>query len=228
MLRKNARKLTVSVVLVIAALFLLVPMEPVRAIPEKTVSIQRDYSLISGQASINYDEFSRLTVRERRSMYGSLSPEVQSELWQTQFSRYLESEVLTLGQRTVLLEALQFASPSLFASNKNRKQSSYRRNIRKLKNLEIRALKAFGFENVRRIFTELGSRGGNIGLLRVSITASSLQDDETMPDCSCSRDSDYCSERSSCNASRIECKVIVDDCGFFLAYDCDGICFSNA
>jgi hypothetical protein len=222
MLRNVARKSTVLVVLVIAALLLLGPMQPVKAIPEKTASIQRDSSLVSDQALVNYEEFSRLTLLKRKLIYSNLSPEVQSELWRAQLWRYLVSEDLTLEQRTVLLEALQFASPLLFASNKDRKQSTYRRNIRKLKNLEIRALKAFGFEKVGRIFTELGSIDGNLQVLAEDGSGGEH------PNCACARESDYCGSSSHCSSGPTLCLVVASDCGTFWAYDCDGLCYTNS
>ena len=91
-----------------------------------------------------YADFSQFPLNYRRAIYSILDSRERSQLWQEQLEKILQRDNLTDRQRDVVLEAIQLATPELFASVKDLENPDRNNTLRRLKDFEKRADKAFG------------------------------------------------------------------------------------
>jgi hypothetical protein len=176
-----------------------------------------------------YQEFTRFPLNYRRAIYSVFDAKKRSELWQSQLELALQREDLTDNQRDVLMEAIQLATPEMFATIKNRQHWSHRQTKQNIAELEKRARLAFGNAKAGEIFGRIGP--ADLEVVRMHAEASpglKLAGDfqqTAMAGCSCSDVSDYCNSAFNCGAGG--CTTIRDECGTLWTYDCDGQCQIN-
>lgn len=179
-----------------------------------------------------YDEISTLHPAYRRAIYTTLSPEERSELWRTQFERYLASGLrLTKEQRGLLREALGFSTPLTFALLGERTNPERADLLRYLDDFEARSKRAFGDERSRAIFGMLGPASVEDMFFSAAVEPSPYPSPDPSPDpspgpiaCSCARTGDDCPKGYACTGNHA-CNRIVNGCGgVIFKLDCDGLC----
>jgi hypothetical protein len=173
-----------------------------------------------------YEDFSRFPLNYRKAIYSILSPDERAMLWQDQFERLLGRSGLTAEQRDVVAEAIQLATPEVFASLRERTPSGTKLRYRqRLAELARQAESVFGKEDAGSLFATLGPSDLEFGIMRQPASGDRSGVQKSVG-CSCSTVSDYCSSAFHCSGGT-GCVLIRDECGTFWTYDCNGQCVVN-
>jgi len=162
-----------------------------------------------------YASISHLDVEQRKSIYISLTPEMQNDLWLLHTQLWLEDHPdISDEQRDVVFQALGILATG------GKKSPQLQGAIGRL---QQRARDVFPPELLRSAFLELGatvSREPNrLGGLRVTPLAY---------DCECSTADDWCAilptNPLKCFRGRGICAFTQDGCGWWLDKGCNGVC----
>lgn len=124
----------------------------------------------------------------------------------------MASRSLNKEQLKFIEEAISLLTPEVYSISKGTTEWSQLDNI--LNSLKDQMLISFQKEQAFEIFASLGGEKG------------SPDDTQNLaPNCSCSRQSDYCGWwRSGASCGGGSCRMQVGGCGTMLLYDCDGMC----
>lgn len=169
-----------------------------------------------GRLPQTYTEVSAYPPAYRKAVYAQSAPQVRSSLWTDHLTAFETSrKELNSVQRAVLKSARTIAGePSNF--DRTRGSEGPAEPLRgRLLELHRNAADAFGAESAYAMLANLGPVGTpeqGAGEVHAAI-----------PDCGCSVRDPYC-VLGGCEAGNGRCRVIVDDCGTFYAFDCDGGC----
>ena len=158
-----------------------------------------------------YAEFSKLGKNERKVRFNQIDPQQKSELWRVHFALNLARHPeWTDDQRSIVLEAVAFATPALYQLPKD---SQWTRQVDEpARLLAQRALLVFSKQEGAALFSELGSNETKTHHARPPAQAA----------CSCSRESDWC--RYFCMGT--ECTALTWGCGTMGLYACNGTCYT--
>lgn len=148
-----------------------------------------------------YDEFARFGLAARRAIFTDLAPDMRSQLWLAQLSRYRRTHPsLTLEQARILDQAMEIlANASTFAYPDDAVQA-------RVSALEAAAIKAFGRTETCQLMFTLGP---------AELARANAQPQAAT--CTCRRN-------SSCNAdcNCASCATTWPGCGCFWVYTCNG------
>lgn len=225
------RKTIAPAVLLSTGLALIVP---VSASAEQECSrLQRWVEENQKSISRTYDGIAKYPTPYRRAIFATLGSEEKSVLWQTHLDRYLSGHPdLTARQRSVVENALKLATPAFFSTSEE--DVLWKDLVQEpIADLEREARQVFAPREVEKIFSRLGDFSRNAGVETGSplskAGAASSADPENPSDvingiqCSCSVQSDYCGTGYDCWYAT--CDVVLDACGTFWTYHCNGLCF---
>lgn len=173
-----------------------------------------------------YSEFSELY---RRAIYQLYSPETRIAFWREHLASFLQpGTVLTPEQQAVVRNAQSKLAIYLDA-NKEKARAALEADGLSPEKVKL----LFGIQLGKSIFVDLGTgrldgRAPGLTIKSEESVQSSAADFETEgaehPYCSCSTQSDWC-DPGCCSDGGNDCLVVPDDCGTFLQYDCDGLCY---
>jgi hypothetical protein len=103
-----------------------------------------------------YEDVSRFPPQYRKAIFVAQTPEVKSSLFRTQIERYRQQHPsLSAEQRAVLARATEMVTPELFTTRSGPPER-LREVDAQLRDLMKQAIAAFGFDEARSIFVDLG------------------------------------------------------------------------
>ena len=173
-----------------------------------------------------YSDLSRRTMAERRVIFRTLSPAMQSDLWAVHLEQFVASHPeLSVEQRSVVFEGLGILAAGVFDSSDKDGQIHTA-----LRYLESRAKTTISKELLSEAFStlggpDLGSVGAGDGAVAVPLFASRQRPIRSLydpPACDCSTTSDWCP--GECIFLREMCTFTIG-CGFLWQDGCNGLCF---
>ena len=156
-----------------------------------------------------YTQFSQLRRSERKVRFNQISPQERSDLWRVHLGLNLARHAeWTDQQRSIVLEAIGIASPSLYQIPKDKNWT--RLVDEPIRLFAQRTLLVFSEQEVETLFAELGADEPKAHHARLTVDGN----------CSCSSVSTYCTY--SCFSN--DCTVLTWGCGTMMLYACDGVC----
>ncbi|MFS0697022.1 bacteriocin fulvocin C-related protein [Streptomyces nitrosporeus] len=169
-----------------------------------------------GKLPQTYAEVTAYPPAYRKAVHAASTPQVRARLWSDHLKAFEQARTeLSPAQRAVLADARTIAGePSNFVRAEGSTGPAQPLRGRLLE-LHRDAVDAYGAEQAYAMLASLGPDGAppqGGGEVHVAI-----------PDCGCSVRDPYC-VLGRCEAGNGRCRVIVDDCGTFYAFDCDGGC----
>lgn len=175
-----------------------------------------------------YDEVVSYPEMYRRAIHVESSPQVRSQLWAEQLSRYQAAHpALSVDQASVVDTASKLAAdPATFADTMTTQVRQ------RLSTLKDSAIKAFGNSDARQLVAMLGPAEP---VLMSANASGAIPAGVIVNGCGCSVESDYCVQSScvpwqdcTCNGpfpnDCIPCSAVSGGCGTFYQYPCDGGC----
>lgn len=164
-----------------------------------------------------YRYVSSLRMGDRKKYFSNATAREKSDLIRTHLFEYLKSHSeLNANQRAVIWEGINLATPELYETARRNGELSAKADAQ-LQALKNHALAVFMGQQAQEIFATLGDR--RISSVEAGIPAPIL------PDCECSKISNYCNGNGShpCSTS-IACEHSSWGCGTLWGYDCVGMC----
>jgi hypothetical protein len=167
-----------------------------------------------GRLPESYDEIVARPMVYRRAILEALPPRVQSRLWVEHVERYRASHPGLTAEQTAVADrvAEMAAAESTFqpaAAGPELRQ--------RLKTLEDAAVQALGRDQASALVATFGPPE------RATVAY------PLMPGavgCTCSVDSDYCTNSTVCRSRSGDCRVSTTGCGTLYQRPCDGRCFN--
>lgn len=156
----------------------------------------------------SYDQFLNFDAAHRRAIYRALPAEKRSELWVTQFQRYVKAHpALTADQKTVLGSAQKLAGQQSTFADAPVSDDLHRQ----LEELRLTAIDAFGMDEGRSLFASLGPTDASAA---------------RAAGCGCSCTSNWCAGACICcgNCNQCSCSCSSVGCGTLLRFACNGTC----
>ena len=169
-------------------------------------------------------QYKMLSKQRHEKVYDDLSVSMRQDLWSLHLSRALvELPELTVEQRAVILRGMGLISRGLLGSDPSDPEWEARFG-ESLRYLERQAQELLPRDIALNVFSSLGMHVDMSGAAPATCNGSPEQwAEETLekniPNCSCSRISDWCANR----CSPAVC-MPVNGCGTFWQYTCDGKC----
>lgn len=171
-----------------------------------------------------FERLSKLPGDELRQEYRTLSAPVQEDLWTIHLERFLETHpTLTREQRAVVFEGIGLLASGVIEAARqpgNLTEDTYA----SLRAFEYRAKTVLPADLARAAFAAMSASDA----LRTAPDEPrkwQLTPNIGTPECDCSSDSDWCNGVTNptpkCKAARC---TMVDGCGTFWLYVCDGLC----
>lgn len=157
-----------------------------------------------------YTEFSRFDRDDRKTRFNQITPQDRSDLWRVHLGLNLARHAeWTDQQRSIVIEAIGIASPSLY---KIPKDKNWTRLVDEpIQLFSQRALLLFSETEADALFSDLGSDEPKGHHAKLKATGN----------CSCSQESVwFCSY--GCNSS--DCTILTWGCGTMGLYACNGKC----
>lgn len=184
-------------------------------------------------ASRMYGIISAVSPSDRRVVFRNLSPELKAALWKIHLSQFLEAPSLSIPQRQLVQAAMALCIPAVYENGVDPNRENVSEPLARIEQ-SIRNL--FPPDVAANVFAMLGPppttddpstprvmirTSSSIGTIRRVVPL------DDVPDCECSRVSDYCSTWGG-NAICIggPCNQ-VSGCGTFWGYKCTGLCQDN-
>lgn len=176
----------------------------------------------------SYDEVLAYPEMYRRAIHVESSPQVRSQLWSEQLTRYRAAHPALSGEQASVVDtaAALAADPATFADT----MTTHVR--QRLSGLRDSAIKVFGTNDARQLVAMLGPEQP---VPASATSASAIPAGVVVNGCGCSVESDYCFQSScvpwqdcTCNGpfpnDCIPCSAVSGGCGTFYQYPCDGGC----
>lgn len=158
-----------------------------------------------------YAQFSQFNKGDRKVRFNQISPKEKSDLWRVHLGLNLARHAeWTDQQRSIVLEAIGIASPSLYQLPKDKDWT--RLVDEPIRLFAQRALLVFSEQEAAALFAELGADEPKAHHAKLTIDGS----------CTCSSVSTWCTY--SCFST--DCTVLTWGCGTVGLYACDGKCSS--
>ena len=166
-----------------------------------------------------YSDLSLRPMTERRVLFRTLSPGMQSDLWIVNLQQFLVAHPeLTVEQRSVVFEGLGILGAGVFDSADKAGELYIA-----ARNLESRAKTLISTELLREAFVDLGGRDVASPLPAVFAprrTPRTLDD----VNCACATTDDWCGDITGVvYCARIEC-TFTTGCGWIFLDACNGLC----
>jgi len=176
---------------------------------------------------VSYEELVAFPVEYRRAIMSTYDAETKLRMWRTHLDAMMAAPETSVSERALLLQISQALRSDMFARPL---PVSARGELRELEQIAKSGLSAGRALSALAImgpadpvgWTWAAARVRAIAKLRSAFALSAMA-----PDCSCSRQSDWCmplptSPTSECQTK--SCQILGDECGTLWTYDCDGMC----
>ncbi len=183
----------------------------------------KDYEVVKSNIDIvnklSFDEIIGYSENFQKICFHYLTPENKARIWNEKFELLISQEENEEIKKAFqeLKDGINF---EVFSNSKSLEQFKINGEAWMEKYSEL-----IGFEGIKYVVNTLAyARGG--GRVKVVIPTPSGQEqpnvDPTKFKCNCSQSSSFCGSSSLCRPSK--CDVILDSCGWFWSYNCDGRC----
>lgn|GEM_PF-3226350 len=184
------------------------------------------------EAARLYRRLASLPMRDRRTIFNSLTPEAKSGLWKVHLRSYVTRHPdLTEEQREAIQSTIPLITPGLFATPQGTPE--WQTNVHQpLQRLTEKFLEVFSPKVAAELLEMLGGPEPPQQMQAPdgpSIIKSSLRRAQEMQ-CTCSTQSDWCSSHHGkgwrCVHGSGACSQTFSGCGTLLVYSCVGQCFN--
>jgi len=161
-----------------------------------------------------YRDLSAMSANERMQVLVSLQGSEIADLWRAQWNLFLRAHPETNGEQRAVIDAVAEVLVELYERPRTAELES------RMKDVQIRALKAFSVPVATQLFARMGSVE-----LAPERTSPLIPKTEAI-DCHCSSLSDWCDTRAFCKFGWPDSCTPYGPpgCGFLFAYACDGLC----
>ncbi|HEX2833239.1 MAG TPA: bacteriocin fulvocin C-related protein [Thermoanaerobaculia bacterium] len=164
-----------------------------------------------------YEELSTMSPDERMQILAGLQGSEMADLWRAQFNHFIRSHPEANAEQRAVIDSVAGLLAELYAGQHTPELES------RMKDAQIRVLKAFPISVATQLFARLGA-DGITPERTVPFSPSTPKSDAV--DCQCSQISDWCDTRAFCAYPALPaCSPYgPPGCGFLLSYACDGMC----
>lgn len=223
-MRKNFLTLLVSLVMSANLCFAFTTQSP------QTGDKKHPERSIAEEATRIYSTLSSLTLKDRKTIFLGLTPEIKSELWKAHLKSYLSKHPdLTQKQTEAIQSLIAFVTPQLF--NIPDSNPDFQTKIQEpLEQLTQKLLEVFSPKVAHELLEVLGGpEPQKVSTEKISLALKSNPRSALQPDCTCATRSDLCAfwygEHYRCEFGGLDsCQWTAGGCGRFWLSSCDGMC----
>lgn len=182
----------------------------------------RRYRLDFQSSEDIYQKLSTMSPDERNLFLGGLDGQERADLWRAQFNEFLRTHPETNAVQRAVIDDVAQLVVELYEGPRTAELES------RMKDAQIRALKAFSFPVATHLFARIAPGPAEIATELTGLPARPSPQPDAVPDCRCSVVDDWCDYQAYCKyPSFNECTPTAWGCGFLLASSCDGMCKRN-